>query len=160
MELFKSCLSNVKEGYTGCTIEVKPFCSVSHREVWHSSEVINKVFMNNIHTAASLLSTGNNFTKMSLFANWFGLSFLSDSSCANLHALSLKVMHFQKFLRSCPHNKINAKVTFFPICPRWNETFIFLFFHIMSCFCSIQKKIKQELAGKNGWKSFSTIVDF
>ena len=88
LELFNFCqdrecrmpLVEVNEKYIGCTLEIRWKCKAGHNGDWQSSKIVNKVYVNNIQSAASLLFTGNNFTKLSLFAKCFGLAFISSST--------------------------------------------------------------------------------
>ena len=87
-ELFTSCLERkcnatmeyVQESFVGCAIKIIWQCINGHCGTWHSSEILKKVYVNNILVAASLLFSGNNITKFSLFAKCLELGFFSKSS--------------------------------------------------------------------------------
>ena len=87
-ELFTKCLKNscqsniveMKESYVGCTLEMRWECQSGHSGILRSSDSINNIYVNNMQLAASLLFSGNNFTKMSLYAKCFHLAFISYST--------------------------------------------------------------------------------
>lgn len=88
MELFTGCMRNdccmpiadLEDRYCGCTIEIRWRCTAGHSGEWQSSEAVNRVYVNNLLAGASLLYSGNNFTKISLFAKCFELAFISRST--------------------------------------------------------------------------------
>ena len=73
-------LVEVKDTFVGCALEIRWKCLAGHRGEWQSSKMVNKVYVNNIQAAASLLFTGNNFTKISLFTKTLSLVFFSSST--------------------------------------------------------------------------------
>ena len=73
-------LVEVNEKCIGCTLEIRWKCKAVHYGDWQSSKIVNRVYVNNIQSAASLLFTGNNFAKLSLFSKCFGLAFISSST--------------------------------------------------------------------------------
>ena len=87
-ELFSFCMDvdcqmplvEVKETFVGCVLEIRWKCQAGHCGEWQSSKMVNKLYVNNILTAASLLFTGNNFTKLSLFSKCLSLAFFSSST--------------------------------------------------------------------------------
>jgi hypothetical protein len=87
-ELFSFCMDvdcqmplvEVKETFVGCVLEIRWKCQAGHCGEWQSSKMVKKLYVNNILTAASLLFTGNNFTKLSLFSKCLSLAFFSSST--------------------------------------------------------------------------------
>ena len=73
-------LVEVKETFVGCVLEIRWRCKAGHRGDWQSSKMINRVYANNVQVASSLLYTGNNYTKLSLFSKCFRLAFFSAST--------------------------------------------------------------------------------
>ena len=73
-------VESIQESSVGCTLKIIRKCRNGHCGTWHSSESIKKVYVNNILVAASLLFSGNNITKMSLFAKCLELGVFSKSS--------------------------------------------------------------------------------
>jgi hypothetical protein len=70
----------VQESFVECSLKIIWQCRNGHSGTWHSSEILKKVYVNNILMAASLLFSGNNITKISLFAKCFELGFFSTST--------------------------------------------------------------------------------
>ncbi|CAB3990361.1 Hypothetical predicted protein [Paramuricea clavata] len=78
-ELFAFCvdidckmpLTDVKESFVGCVLEIRWKCKVGHCGEWKSSKMVKKLYVNNLLTAAALLFTGNNYTKLAYFPNVF-----------------------------------------------------------------------------------------
>lgn len=87
-KLFSYCMDSdcnmpmveAKEKFIGCTLEVRWQCKAGHCGCWQSSEVVNNIYVNNVQAASALLFTGNNFTKVSLFAKCLRLAFFSSST--------------------------------------------------------------------------------
>jgi hypothetical protein len=87
-ELFSFCFDvdckmpsvEVNETFVGCVLEIRWKCQAGHCGDWHSSKRVNNIYVNNIQTAASLLFTGNNYTKLSLFSKCLSLAFFSAST--------------------------------------------------------------------------------
>ena len=73
----------VKEKWIGCTLEIRWKCGAGHCGEWFSSHQVNRVYCNNLLAAASLLFTGNNFTKLSLFSKCFNLAWIGESTYVN-----------------------------------------------------------------------------
>ena len=73
-------LVEVKETFVGCVLEIRWRCKAGHCGDWQSSKMINRVYANNLQAASSLLYTGNNYTKLSLFSKCFHLTFVSAST--------------------------------------------------------------------------------
>ena len=88
MELFIVCmrqdssipLVEIEDRFNGSTMEIKWQCMAGHSGRWQSTEAVNRVYVNNLQAGASLLYSGKNFTKMSLFAKCFELAFISFST--------------------------------------------------------------------------------
>jgi hypothetical protein len=88
-ELFSFCMDvdcqmplvEVKETFVGCVLEIRWKFQTGQCGEWQSSKMVKKIYVNNLLTAASLLFTGNNFTKLSLFSKCLSLAFFSSSSC-------------------------------------------------------------------------------
>ncbi len=55
-------------------------CPAGHIRRFCTSGDVNNVLSNNFQTAAAVLLSGNNFTKIEKFANFLGLSFISAST--------------------------------------------------------------------------------
>lgn len=70
----------VEERFIGCCLKIVWRCSNGHVGDWHSSEQLKNVYVDNIMVAASLLLSGNNFSKLSLFAKSLELAFLGSST--------------------------------------------------------------------------------
>ena len=73
-------LVEVKETFVGSVLEIRWKCLAGHVGEWQSSKRVGSLYVNNIQTAAALLFTGNNFTKLSLFFQMPVFSFLQSSS--------------------------------------------------------------------------------
>lgn len=105
-ELFNFCMdkgcnmpiTEVFEKFVGCTLEIRWRCKAGHCGDWVSSKMVNRVYVNNIHTAASILFTGNSFCKISLFAKSLQLPFISSSTFLNYQRkyLAPQVHHLWK----------------------------------------------------------------
>ena len=84
-ELFSFCkdidcrmpLVKVKETFVGSVLEIRWKYLADHVGEWQSSKRVGSLYVNNIQTAAALLFTGNNFTKLSLFSKCLSLVFFS-----------------------------------------------------------------------------------
>ena len=87
-ELFSFCkdidcrmpLVEVKETFVGSVLEIRWKCLAGHVGEWQSSKRVGSLYVNNIQTAAALLFTGNNFTKLSLFSKCLSLAFFSPQA--------------------------------------------------------------------------------
>lgn len=87
-ELFSFCMDidckmplvEVKERFVGCVVEITWKCLGGHCGKWKSSKAVNNIYVNNIQAAASLLYTGNNCTKLSLFSKCLPLAFFSSTT--------------------------------------------------------------------------------
>ena len=105
-ELFNFCMdkgcnmpiTEVFENFVGPALEIRWRCKAGHCGDWVSSKMVNRVYVNNIHTAASILFTGNSFCKISLFAKSLQLPFISSSTFLNYQRkyLAPKVHHLWK----------------------------------------------------------------
>ena len=105
-ELFNFCMdkgcnmpiTEVFEKFVGCALEIRWRCKAGHCGDWVSSKMVNRVYVNNIHTAASILFTGNSFCKISLFAKSLQLPFISSSTFLNYQRkyLAPQVHHLWK----------------------------------------------------------------
>lgn len=76
----KMPLVEVKERFVGCVLEIRWKCQAGHCGDWRSSKMVNKLYVNNLLAASALLFSGNNYTKMSLFAKFMSLSFFISST--------------------------------------------------------------------------------
>ena len=87
-ELFSFCMDidckmplvEVKERFVGCVLEITWKCLGGHCGKWKSSKAVNNIYVNNIQAAASLLYTGNNYTKLSLFSKCLSLAFFGSTT--------------------------------------------------------------------------------
>ena len=87
-ELFAFCmdidckmpLTDVKESFVGCVLQIRWKCKAGHCGEWKSSKMVKKLYVNNLLTAAALLFTGNNYTKLALFSKCLSLAFFGSSS--------------------------------------------------------------------------------
>lgn len=87
-ELFSFCMDidcrmpllSVKESFIGCSLKITWRCQNGHVGDWHSSNKVKNVYVDNIIVASSLLFSGNNFTKISLYAKCMQLAFISNST--------------------------------------------------------------------------------
>ena len=84
-ELFSCCMDvdckmpliETSERFVGCVLEIRRKCKAGHCGEWQSSKMVRNLYVNNLLTAASLLFSGNNFTKISLFSKCMSLAFFS-----------------------------------------------------------------------------------
>lgn len=77
------CYSNnvgIKHSSNGAALIIKTMCSIGHSYTWRSQENTNKQPLLNVRLAASLYSTGINFSVFQTFANTFGLQFISHDT--------------------------------------------------------------------------------
>jgi hypothetical protein len=75
----KMPLTNVKESFVGCVLEIRWKCKAGHCGEWKSSKMVKKLYVSNLLTAAALF-TGNNYTKLALFSKCLSLAFFGLSS--------------------------------------------------------------------------------
>lgn len=88
VELFSFCMNvdckmplvEMKERFVGCVLEIRWKCQGGHCGEWHSSKMVNNLYVNNIQTASSILFTGNNFTKVSLLSKCLSLAMFSPTT--------------------------------------------------------------------------------
>lgn len=76
---------SIKYRVTGCAISIVGTCGNQHRFVWKSSDKITsrahgQIYVDNIHFASALILSGNQFKKLELFAQFFGLQIIKSSS--------------------------------------------------------------------------------
>lgn len=64
----------------GTSVVINWVCTSGHCGKFWSSYNCNGVFATNLQTAAAILFSGNNFSKVDQFARFLGLSFISSSS--------------------------------------------------------------------------------
>ena len=58
-----------------------------HKDKWSSSEEYDGLFTNNVQAASSTLLSGNNYSKLQLFAKFLGLGFVSESTYYRIQRL-------------------------------------------------------------------------
>ena len=130
LDLFKFCLNqscdapivNLKDTYTGCTLQMNWNCSNGHKGVWASSPSVNRIFANNLQAAASLLFTGNNFTKMSLFSKCFQLKFISNMSFSRYQKMYLSpaIYKWWTFTQDLMYAELKASgILLFQVMDKW-----------------------------------------
>ena len=73
-------LTDVTKRFVGCTLEIRWRCKAGHCGDWFSSNMVSRVYINNIQSAASILFTGNSFNKVSLLAKSLHLAFISSTT--------------------------------------------------------------------------------
>ena len=86
-ELFSFCMDidckmplvEVKQKFVGCVLKIMWKCLGGHCGKWKSSKAVGNIYVNNIQAAASLLYTGNNYTKLS-FSKCSSLAFFSSTT--------------------------------------------------------------------------------
>ena len=71
------------------SVVINSSCSSGHEYKFCSSHMDNGIYANNLQTAASLMLSGNNFSKIKRMADFFGLHFLSKSTYYRLQRLYL-----------------------------------------------------------------------
>lgn len=76
------CLQTRKINYSiiGTCLIVRWECPSGHRGRFSSSRELNGLWANNIQTAAAVVLSGNNYSKVARFAEFLGLSFISNST--------------------------------------------------------------------------------
>lgn len=70
---------------SGCCVILFGTCGNGHPFCWESSDLLcsedqRKVYLDNLHFAATLVLSGNNYKKIELFARFYGLRILCNSS--------------------------------------------------------------------------------
>ena len=60
---------------------------MGHKGTFSSSRDLNDIYSNNLHLAASIMVSGNNFAKVEKMANFLRLSFISDSTFYRMQRL-------------------------------------------------------------------------
>ena len=75
---YPACNDKVSTKYTliGTSVLINWTCSSGHCGKFYSSYDCNGVLATNLQTAASILLSGNNFTKIEQFARFLGLAFI------------------------------------------------------------------------------------
>ena len=73
-------VSVTKHVIQGCTLIAWFTCLNGHKSKWSSSYDYCGVWANNLQLAASIILSGNNFTKIELMAKFFNLQFISSST--------------------------------------------------------------------------------
>ena len=71
----------------GTCVIVRWQCSSGHKERFSSSREINGLWANNLQTAAAVLLSGNNHAKVARFADFLGLSFISNTTFHRMQRL-------------------------------------------------------------------------
>jgi len=96
LDLFKTChhpgcCQNLmpKHHLIGPTVVINWTCTHGHKGKFSSSKDINDMYANNLQVAASILLSGNNFTKIERTCSFLGLSFISDSTFYRMQRLYL-----------------------------------------------------------------------
>ena len=87
IELFNNCqhpgcasAATIKHHLVGPTLIVNWYCCSGHKGKFASSKLVNEIYANSLQVAASVLLSGNNFSKSERMASFLGLSFISDST--------------------------------------------------------------------------------
>ena len=62
---------------------------MGHKGTFSSSRDLKDIYFDNLHLAASIIFSGNNFAKVEKMANFFGLCFISDSTFYRVQRLYL-----------------------------------------------------------------------
>ena len=77
-----SCSLETSSEYTliGTGVIIKWTCPKGHAGTFHSSYNSNGILSTNLQTASAILYSGNNYSKMELFARFLGLYFISKST--------------------------------------------------------------------------------
>ena len=75
---------SINQAVSGAVLILQWNCKNGHSGVWTSSEVVTekrnqKVYVNNVHLAAAILFSGNNFQKINLLAKFLGLETISET---------------------------------------------------------------------------------
>ena len=70
----------VNHHFVGTTLVVRTTCDAGHQYSFASSHEVNGMYVNNLQSAAAILLSGNNFSKVSRMADFLNLSFLSEST--------------------------------------------------------------------------------
>lgn len=96
LELFKTCHHSgcgqpltPKHHLVGPTVIINWTCPHGHTGKFSSSKDINEMYTNNLQVAASILLSGNNFTKIERMCSFLGLSFISNSTFFRMQRLYL-----------------------------------------------------------------------
>ena len=79
----------VKHHFVGMALQVNSTCKSGHQSSFCSSSKVNNIFVNNLHTAASIILSGSHYAKMERFAKFLNLEFLSKSSYYRFQRLYL-----------------------------------------------------------------------
>lgn len=78
-----------KHHLIGPTVVINWTCTHGHKGKFSSSKDINDMYANNLQVAASILLSGNNFTKIERMCSFLGPSFISDSTFYRMQQLYL-----------------------------------------------------------------------
>ena len=96
LELFKTCHHSgcgqplmPKHHRIGLTVIINWTCPHGHTGKFSSSKNINEMYTNNLQVAASIILSGNNFTKIERMCSFLGLSFISNSTFFRMQRLYL-----------------------------------------------------------------------
>ena len=65
---------------SGSLLKVKLSCHNGHVTQWNSQPLVNKTPAGNLLLASAILFTGNTFTPVNNFAEYFGLEFIKEST--------------------------------------------------------------------------------
>lgn len=80
---------NIKYHLIGLTLVVNCICEAGHKYRFCSSHQVNDIYANNLQPAASILLSGNQFSKVKRMAEFLGLAFLSSSTFYRFQRLYL-----------------------------------------------------------------------
>ena len=76
---------NITYKKCGCCLLINGMCESGHTFTWESSECLlnqsnTRLYQDNLHFASAVLLSGNNFTKMELLCQFFGVPIISKST--------------------------------------------------------------------------------
>lgn len=75
----------IRYGITCCCLTINAVCNNGHVYRWESSDVLvsqnpNKLYVDNLHFASTLVLSGNNYKKIQLFCNFLGVQIISNTT--------------------------------------------------------------------------------
>lgn len=77
----------MKYHFVGATVVVNSSCEGGHKHRFCSSREVNEIYTNNLHSAAAVFLSGNNFAKVSRMADFLGLAFPSEATFFRMQQL-------------------------------------------------------------------------
>ena len=97
LDLFVGCcriqgcsnVPEVKHYFVGTVVVITTKCQAGHIFKFASSREVNGLYANNLQSAAAILLSGNNFSKVNRMAEFLGLSFLSEATFYRIQRLYL-----------------------------------------------------------------------